>query len=90
MFPTTGQGGCQSLEDAGAIGILLSNIQHKSTIPDLLRIYEKLRKERMTVVQGLSGVVPGNEERFARERPWHVINTMGIRSAEAHLEYLYR
>jgi salicylate hydroxylase len=90
MFPTTGQGGSQSLEDVGALGILLSNIQHKSVLPDILQIYEKLRKERMTVVQGTSGITFGYEDTFARERPWHIINAAGIKSGEDHLKYLYQ
>ncbi len=88
MLSTTGQGGCQSLEDAGAIGIILANIQHKSTLPALLNIYEKLRKERVAVIQGLSGIIFGTEEKFAGERPWHIINSTGIKSPEAHLDYL--
>jgi salicylate hydroxylase len=90
MFSTTGQGGGQSLEDAGAIGVLLTNIQNKSALPDILKIYENLRKERMTVVQGMSGITFGTEGAFARERPWHIINVAGIKSGEAHLEYLYK
>jgi salicylate hydroxylase len=92
MFPTTGQGGSQSLEDVCALGILLDSdtLQSKDEINGRLEVYERLRKERMAVVQGMSGVTFGFEERFARERPWHVINQVGIKSGEEHLSYLYQ
>jgi salicylate hydroxylase len=89
MYPTTGQGGSQSLEDVAALGVLLSSLASKHDINQRLQIFERLRKDRMSVVQALSGVVFGKEEEFAKERPWHMINKTGIRSGEDHLDFLY-
>ncbi len=89
MYPTTGQGGSQSLEDVAALGVLLSSLSSKHDITQRLSIFEKLRKDRMTIVQALSGVVFGKEEEIAKERPWHMINKTSIRSGEDHVEFLY-
>jgi salicylate hydroxylase len=90
MFPTTGQGGSQSLEDAGALGVLLSHLPSKADLPSRLQMYEKLRKDRTAVIQMLSGLVFGTEEEWVRDRPGHFIQRTGIRTTEDHLEFLYK
>lgn len=94
MYPTTGQGGSQSLEDVCALSILLNSatLQSKSAdeIQKRLETYEKLRKGRMSVVQGMSGIIFGFEETVAKQRPWHVVNKVGIRSMEDHARYLWQ
>lgn len=90
MFPATGQGGSQSMEDAGALGTIFSHLPSTSSLPERLHIYEKLRKERTTAVQMLSGLIFGQEEGWVRDRPDHFIQSTGIRSGEDHLELLYK
>lgn len=47
------QGAAQAVEDGAVLGALFSKITHKSQLPDLLLIYETLRKSRTTrVVKG--------------------------------------
>jgi len=47
------QGAAQAVEDGAVLGALFERIEHRSQIPDLLTIYERLRKERTTrVVKG--------------------------------------
>ncbi|KAE9364665.1 FAD/NAD(P)-binding domain-containing protein [Stipitochalara longipes BDJ] len=94
MFPTTGQGGTQSLEDVCALSVLLhSDSLRKGSeleIRERLGIYEGLRKGRMSVVQGCSGITFGSEREVGEQRPWHVVNKAGIASGEEHLSYLYQ
>jgi len=94
MFPTTGQGGTQSLEDVCALSILLHSDSLKKgseiEIKERLGIYERLRKQRMSVVQGCSGITFGSEGEFGEQRPWHIVNKARIASGEEHLSYLYQ
>jgi len=52
MLPYVAQGAAQAVEDAAALGIVLSSISDKSQIPSALKAYEKSRKERAETVQG--------------------------------------
>lgn len=90
MFPTTGQGGSQSLEDVAALGILLSSITSISSLPHLLELYSSIRKDRMAIVQATSAVIYGTEEMFVKARPQHIMNKLGITSGEAHLKFFYQ
>ena len=78
------------MEDAGALGTLLSHLPSASSLPERLQIFERLRKERTTVIQMLSGLIFGQEEDWVRDRPEHFIQRTGIKSAEDHLEFLYK
>jgi salicylate hydroxylase len=54
-LPYLAQGAAQAIEDGAVLGHLLERIEHKYQIPDVLAIYETLRKPRATrVVQGSS------------------------------------
>ncbi|KAH8889268.1 FAD/NAD(P)-binding domain-containing protein [Thozetella sp. PMI_491] len=46
MLPYLAQGANSSLEDGAVLGTLLSKVKDKSGVPDALRRYEVLRKER--------------------------------------------
>lgn len=48
--PYLAQGAAQAVEDGAVLGHLFEKIQHKWQIPDLLRIYETIRKPRTTTV----------------------------------------
>ncbi|KAL4739426.1 hypothetical protein BDV11DRAFT_170094 [Aspergillus similis] len=51
MLPYVAQGAAQAVEDAAALGVLLSDITSKTEIPLALQAYEKSRKERAETVQ---------------------------------------
>lgn len=54
-LPYLAQGAAQAIEDGAVLGHLLELIEHKYQIPDVLAIYETLRKPRTTrVVQSSS------------------------------------
>lgn len=89
MFPTTGQGGAQGIEDAGALGVLLASLTSKSDLGSRLGLFEELRKERIGVVQALSPLIFGMEGDFAKARPNHPVVKMGIITAAKHMQYLF-
>lgn len=61
MFPTTGQGACQCLEDAAALGILLSQIGSPSDLSYRLSMFQELRSKRVVEIHALSSVLLGTE-----------------------------
>jgi salicylate hydroxylase len=46
MLPYLAQGANSSLEDGAVLGELLGKMTNKAQLPDVLRLYERLRKER--------------------------------------------
>ncbi|KAF4221444.1 hypothetical protein CNMCM8980_004685 [Aspergillus fumigatiaffinis] len=73
MLPYVGQGAAQAVEDAAALGVLLSTISSRGEIPLALSAYEKSRKHRAETVQQ-SGTVnratlhlPDGPEQQARD-----------------------
>jgi salicylate hydroxylase len=46
MLPYLAQGANSSVEDGAVLGTLLSKIKSRSELPSILRLYEKVRKER--------------------------------------------
>ncbi|KFZ08897.1 hypothetical protein V502_09068 [Pseudogymnoascus sp. VKM F-4520 (FW-2644)] len=89
MEPTTGQGGSQGLEDAGALAVFLSNISSKSEIPHRLELLSKIRGERTAKVVALSGVRPGEEEIIRKNYPRHPISRSSIKNGVEHIAFLY-
>ncbi|EEH38433.2 monooxygenase [Paracoccidioides lutzii Pb01] len=77
MLPYIAQGAAQALEDAAALGVILSNISSVKSIPFALGVYEKCRKKRAEAVQqsGTANRIPlhlpdgpeqvARDERFA-------------------------
>ncbi|KAJ5550541.1 Monooxygenase FAD-binding [Penicillium sp. DV-2018c] len=51
MLPYVAQGAAQAVEDAAAIGVVLSNVSCKEEIPHALAVYERSRKQRAETVQ---------------------------------------
>ncbi|PYI27172.1 FAD/NAD(P)-binding domain-containing protein [Aspergillus indologenus CBS 114.80] len=51
MLPYVAQGAAQAVEDAAALGILLSTIPSRAAIPIALQAYERSRKSRAETVQ---------------------------------------
>ena len=48
---TSGQGAAMAIEDAAVLGTLLSKMQHRAQIPDILSLYERLRKPRTKAIR---------------------------------------
>jgi salicylate hydroxylase len=70
MLPFGGQGSNQAIEDGGAIGLLLSNMNHENPLPQLserLQIFDKIRRKRASRVQILS-TVRANREQLVEEQ----------------------
>jgi salicylate hydroxylase len=104
MFPTTGQGGAQTIEDIGALSVLFSTnsasslrspypLKSSTQIISRLKLFEKIRMERVGLVMGMSRVIFGKEEKFVKNKPWlqtsvRVGNEGGLRSGEAHTRFL--
>lgn len=89
MEPTTGQGGSQGLEDAGALAVFLSNISSKDEIPHRLQLLAKMREERTSKVIALSGVRLGEEEAVRKNYPRHPISQSSIKNGVEHIAFLY-
>jgi 2-polyprenyl-6-methoxyphenol hydroxylase-like FAD-dependent oxidoreductase len=88
MLPFTGQGGGQGIDDAGALGILLRDIESKEEIAERFKLMDEVRRERAAIFQSLAGVIMGTEEQFAKNNPGHLIHKTNIRSPEGHMEYM--
>ena len=50
----SGQGAAMAFEDAAVLGTLVSKSQHKAQLPDVLTIYESLRKPRTAALRDRS------------------------------------
>ncbi|CAG7928169.1 unnamed protein product [Penicillium olsonii] len=64
MLPYVAQGAAQAVEDAAALGVVLSAISSREEIPLALNAYEKSRKERAETVQQ-----SGSENRITLHLP---------------------
>ncbi|CAI7657435.1 unnamed protein product [Penicillium glandicola] len=64
MLPYVAQGAAQAVEDAAALGVVLSAISSREEIPHALSIYEKSRKKRAETVQQ-----SGSENRITLHLP---------------------
>ncbi|KAL4922310.1 hypothetical protein BDW62DRAFT_207621 [Aspergillus aurantiobrunneus] len=74
MLPYVAQGAAQAVEDAAALGVVLSEITSKHDIPLALQAYEKSRKERAETVQQSGSTnritlhLPDGPEQEARDK----------------------
>jgi hypothetical protein len=66
MFPTTGQGACQCLEDAAALGVFLDNTN--ADLSARLQLFQNFRRERVVPVHAISGVLLGQESGMDEKR----------------------
>ncbi|KAL8677477.1 MAG: hypothetical protein Q9186_006093 [Xanthomendoza sp. 1 TL-2023] len=67
MLPFGGQGSNQAMEDAAALGHLLTNVTDPAAIEKRLWLFEKVRKNRATRVQILSKARVGREKEVEEE-----------------------
>lgn len=83
MLPYVAQGAAQAVEDAAALGVLLSTISSKHEIPIALRAYEKSRKQRAETVQQSGSAnritlhLPDGPEQQARDEQFRLSMTGG-------------
>lgn len=79
MLPTHAQGGCQGVESAAALGILLTDLPSNFAASDLdsrLRVFEQLRLPRSAATQILSSLNPqlnqtAKEEKLAETKRFY-------------------
>ena len=67
MLPFGGQGSNQAIEDGGALGCMLLGVQNPADIPERLRKFELVRRNRASRVQILSKVRSGKEKEVEQE-----------------------
>jgi 2-polyprenyl-6-methoxyphenol hydroxylase-like FAD-dependent oxidoreductase len=67
MFPTTGQGACQCLEDAAALGVFLDHLETKAGLIARLQLFQGFRRKRVVAVHATSGFLPGQESRITEQ-----------------------
>lgn len=67
MLPFGGQGSNQAIEDGGALGYLLRDVDNHSDIPDRLALFEQVRRKRASRVQILSKARVGQERTVEEE-----------------------
>jgi salicylate hydroxylase len=81
--PYVAQGAAQAVEDAAALGIVLSKITSKQEIPLALKVYEKSRRERAETVQQSGSLnritlhLPDGPEQLARDEQFRASLTGG-------------
>ena len=62
MLPFNAQGAVSAMEDGGALGYLLQDIDDPALIPERLEVFQKARADRVARVQILSNVKLGREK----------------------------
>ena len=67
MLPFGGQGSNQAIEDGGALGCMLLGLERPADIPERLRKFELVRRNRASRVQILSKVRAGKEKEVEHE-----------------------
>lgn len=77
MQPFGAQGANQSLEDAGALGILLRDVHDGSELRQRLGLFEQVRMGRTAVIQILSSARIGREETVAERLRDFIGNASG-------------
>ena len=79
--PYVAQGAAQAVEDAAALGVLLSTISSRHDIPQALQAYEKSRKVRAETVQQSGSEnrvtlhLPDGPEQVARDEQFRASTT---------------
>jgi salicylate hydroxylase len=105
MLFTSGQGGCQGLEDAAALSVLFATetlpvfaatlpphgVDLEEVIKSRLEMFNKVRKERVQLMQRLSGTRLGKEAGFfKRYEPDLSWKGERIQTTEQHLHWMYK
>lgn len=67
MLPFGGQGSNYAMEDAGALGYLFRSLHDPAAIEKQLQLFERVRKDRVAIVQIMSKVRIGREKEIEQE-----------------------
>lgn len=62
MLPFNAQGAVSAMEDGGALGYLLQDVEDPRLIPERLEVFQRARADRVARVQILSNVKLGKEK----------------------------
>ncbi|KEF59116.1 uncharacterized protein A1O9_03960 [Exophiala aquamarina CBS 119918] len=88
MLPHQGQGGGMSIEDAGALGVLFSNIDSKASIPARLQMFQSVRYNRASAVQIFSNFGQDEATMMAAEAAKYGFRKVPTTQMEFH-QFLY-
>lgn len=67
MLPFSGQGANQAIEDGGALGMLLKGINDGDDVQNRLALFQRFRRTRLAIIQTLSKVRLGKEQKVIEE-----------------------
>lgn len=67
MLPFGGQGANSAMEDGGALGYLFRDIHDPAAVEKRLKLFELVRKDRVSRIQILSTVRAGQEKVVEQE-----------------------
>jgi len=85
MLPHQGQGGGQAIEDAGALGIFLANVQRIADIPRRLELVQNIRRKRAGAMQIFSNAGQDQAARIEEDAKQYVDGPVPIANhAEFH------
>ncbi|GAN07197.1 salicylate hydroxylase [Mucor ambiguus] len=79
MLPYLAQGAAQAIEDGATLGVLFSQIESVDEIPDLLKLYEKIRRPRAEKIQkgaldnGDIWHMPDGDDQIARDKAMKIV-----------------
>ncbi|KAI9822970.1 MAG: cis-Golgi t-SNARE syntaxin [Phylliscum demangeonii] len=84
MLPLAGQAGTQALEDGGALGCLLTHLSSREEVPERLRLFQQVRRNRAAIVQILSSIRLGQEATVTEKiRPYREGKSPIVNSRDA-------
>lgn len=72
VWTDQGQGSNQAIEDAGALGVCLSDIRHCEDIPLRLKLVQDIRRQRAAAIQVFSNAGQDQSERVEKEAQVYV------------------
>lgn len=84
MLPYLAQGANSSLEDGAVLGHLLGHMKNKSQLPEILRLYESLRKSRG------EAIVRETFKQVRNEQPYELALCSANNNAATRLPYARR
>ncbi|KAK6594928.1 FAD binding domain-containing protein [Botrytis cinerea] len=91
MLPFQAQGGCQAIEDAGALGVLLNQVDpnDKETLEKRLQLYEKVRRNRGSSLQILSNHSPPASQDIRNEAAKYLPDGKTLNTTEDINDYVF-
>ncbi|KAH8803320.1 putative salicylate hydroxylase [Xylogone sp. PMI_703] len=81
MLPHQGQGGAQAIEDGAALGALLSHLGSTDEVPERLKLFEQVRKNRGTAIQLFSNAGQDESAKIEHEAKGYVTGPIPSRQS---------